>query len=323
MPKKVNHHRIFFLGDSTGQGIKMKVEGLLPTYLESALKKYPGLEDMEVINPSQVASAPADKLTLLAGFMDYDTDLFVIPLHHRMLSKEHFRDSPSLYPLIIDIVSEKYPDIDAVKSLKQYAPIRTSLTELSAQHVNFAIKKAWKFYSIAPLIHGWAASDDFEDLARAIAGRPGKRKSSWVEKAEKGTFTKHRLDVAVAYLDDYTPSLQERQVPYLRELVRFVKASKLPVFLYISPTNMGFIRHSAEGQGLDPEPQLEMVRKGIAIVKSVLEEEGASGFPILTDAVGNEGYSDGDHMLPAGNKVLAEKIAEYIAPIILEKEKSK
>ena len=90
LPKHVEHRRIFFLGDSTGQGLKMQVRNLLPTFLEQELRKHPGLENLEVVNISQVAAGPADKMAMLAAFADYDSELFVIPFNHRMLSREHW-----------------------------------------------------------------------------------------------------------------------------------------------------------------------------------------------------------------------------------------
>ncbi|TET37450.1 MAG: hypothetical protein E3J72_06005, partial [Planctomycetota bacterium] len=117
LPRHVKHRRIFFLGDSTGQGIRMRVSDLLPVFLEKELRKHPGLEDIEMVNISQVGAGPADKMAMLAAFSDYDSDLFIIPFNHRMLSREHWSQKLLLYTVIAGYAADKHPDVPAFTEL--------------------------------------------------------------------------------------------------------------------------------------------------------------------------------------------------------------
>ncbi|TET34344.1 MAG: hypothetical protein E3J72_14380 [Planctomycetota bacterium] len=317
LPKNVDYPRVFFLGDSTGQGINMRTRYILPPQLETALRKYPGLENVEVVNLSEVAGGPADKLLLLTAFADYSADLFVLQLSHRMFSNatELFSRLPSLYPAVAIEVTRLHREAGldelAPQSFFRRAPLRSS-------HL---LKRCWRLYASGNMYRFWLDSDAGRDFLGRLGGKETKKHRNWIHRKNAGGHNIGDIFYLMKYLSDkYMHVSEEReQIEYLRKMVRFVKEKKPPVFWYVSYANADFIRYAAELIKRDPRHEGEKIRDAHEIIKSVLREEGVEDVTDFLEFVLSEETIDMDHLMPKGNERVAEELARKVAPLMKRK----
>jgi hypothetical protein len=317
LPRNVDYPRVFFLGDSTGQGVNIQTRYILPPQLEVALRKYPGLENVEVVNLSEVAGGPADKLLLLAAFADYSADLFVLQLSHRMFSNatELLSSSPSLYPAVAIEVTRRHGEAGldelAPKSFLKRAPLRST----------FLLKKCWRLYAAGNMYRYWYDSDAGKDLLRYLGGKEPKKHRNWIQKKNTGGHDIGDIFWLMKYLSDEHMDIGEDapQVEYLRKIARFVKEKKPPVCWYVCYANVDFIRYAAELIKRDPQHESKKIRDAHEMIKSVLRGEEIEDVSDFLELVPSEESTDMDHLTPKGNVRVAEELARKVAPLIKRK----
>jgi len=300
--KQCSGYKVVILGDSVihGQAVASGLE-TLPAYIAEELRQRLPDRDVHVFNLGMPGGAPAEVYFVLDALAGSGVDLFIYNINMAWFARENTLDHPAVtrlkgVPHALDLTG---------LGIQTEELNHTPAEEWFAQHVlNY-----WQPYRYRILINYWLwgkpLREKIEDAKKDIRlilpfaeeklPETIEMRRRWYEKDWEGKLDPDEGRVGAFYLTG-----ENKQWVFYRMLLDTAGRESIPLVLFITPRNYELL----ERYDMIDRPAYS---KNLSIV---LDAASSAGFPVLDygSSIPYENFSDIVHLLPEGNKILANKI---------------